>query len=57
MLAPINNKGGNSCNQGNCPSRAALRRFDTSAMTTGKAPMIMVGSGAPACWIAEARQM
>jgi hypothetical protein len=35
--------------------RAASRRLELMAMTTGSVPMIIVGSGPPARWMALAR--
>jgi hypothetical protein len=46
---------GSSLSQGRRPSRRASRRLEVIAITTGKVPMIMVGSGPPARWIAAAR--
>ena len=37
------------------PSRWWSRRFELMAMTTGSVPMIIVGNGPPARWIALAR--
>ena len=54
MPAPISSSDGASRRHGSRPSRRASRRFELIAMTTGKVPMIIVGSGPPARWIALA---
>ena len=46
---------GSSRSHGSLPSRRASRRLELMAMTTGSVPMIIVGSGPPARWIALAR--
>ena len=51
---PISASDGRSLSHGNRPSRRASRRFELIAITTGSVPMIIVGSGAPARWIAAA---
>ena len=55
MPAAISPSEGSIRAQGSRPSRQALRRLETTAITTGSVPMIMVGSGPPARWIAAAR--
>ena len=55
MPTAIRPSEGSSFNQGKRPSRAASRSLLLMAMTTGRVPMIMVGSGPPACPMALAR--
>ena len=52
MPAAMSTSEGSMRRQGRLPSRFASRQFEHTAMTTGSVPMIMVGSGPPARWIA-----
>jgi len=58
MPATISSSDGASRRQGSRPSRrragSARRRLEAIAITTGSVPMIMVGSGPPARWMAAA---
>jgi len=59
MPSAINPSEGASCDQrSGCSRRVPARwprRLAVIAMTTGSVPMIIVGSGPPARWIALAR--
>ena len=59
MPVPISASDGSSCAHGSFAStRMPARwpaRFALTAITTGKVPMIIVGNGPPARWIALAR--
>ena len=55
MPAAISASDGASRAHGSRPSRRASRRLELIAITTGKVPMIIVGSGPPARWMAAAR--
>ena len=55
MPSAISASDGASRFQGSRPSRRALRRLALTAITTGSVPMIMVGTGPPARWMALAR--
>ena len=55
MPTPISASEGSSRSHGSLPSRWWSRRLELMAMTTGSVPMIIVGSGAPARWMALAR--
>ena len=55
MPAAISSSDGTSRAQGSLPSRRASRRLELIAITTGSVPMIIVGSGPPARWMALAR--
>ena len=54
MPAAISASDGARRNHGRRPSRRASRRFAVIAITTGSVPMIIVGNGPPARWIAAA---
>ena len=57
MPAAISSSGGTSraTPAAVAPVRGAPRRLDVIAITTGRVPMIIVGSGPPARWMALAR--
>ena len=59
MPSPISTSDGNKRDHASGASTrapgAARRRFEVIAITTGKVPMIIVGNGPPARWIALAR--
>lgn len=55
MPSAISASDGASRFQGSRLSRRALRRLALTAITTGSVPMIMVGTGPPARWMALAR--